>query len=341
MTHSGPKQLVPVAGRPVLLHCLDAIRDAGITNVGIVVGSRSGAIIDALGDGMRYGVRLTYIHQAEPLGLAHCVLIARDFPGDDDFVVYLGDNIVVDGIAEAIEQFRAQRPDALLMVAKVADSSGYDVAEIGAGDEVVRLQAKSPEPVSDLTVMGVYVLGSAIHDAIRDIAPSARGELEITDALQWMVDTGRDVRARLYGGYWKDTGRIEDLLDCNRLLLARLEPVADGLIDEMSTAVGRVAIDASARITATKLVGPVVVGAGAVLANCHIGPNTSVGPDCRLENVSVEDSIILGGAELSGVRGLRGSVIGRDTVVRTDDPAASYRLILGDDSHVVIAGVPA
>src|SRR5438045_2628646 len=216
ITHTSAKQLVPVANKPVLFYGLEAIRDAGVTDVGIIVGDTAAEIEAAVGDGSGLGIRVTYIRQDAPLGLAHCVLIARDFLGDDEFVMYLGDNFIVGGITELVREFVSERPDAQILLTRVDNPSQFGVAELGPDGSVKTLVEKPKEPRSDLALVGVYMFGPSIHEAVNAIKPSARNELEITDAIQWLVDSGRTVRPHLVTGYWKDTGRLEDMLECNR-----------------------------------------------------------------------------------------------------------------------------
>jgi glucose-1-phosphate thymidylyltransferase len=336
-SHSMAKQTVPVANRPVLVHCLEAIRDAGITEVGIIVGSRASDIQRVAGTGAQLGLRVTYLQQESPLGLAHCVLIARDYLGDDDFVMYLGDNVVVGGIADVVAEFREQRPDALLMVAKVANPSEFGVAEIAPDGQVTRVQEKAAAPVSDLAVIGVYVFSRAIHQAVRAIKPSWRNEREITDAIQWLIQHDAEVRAYHHLGYWKDTGKIDNLLDCNRELLEGLAPARDAQVDEESTIIGPVTLDETAQVSRSRLVGPLVVGSGTVIAGSYIGPYTSIGAGCVVDGAALESSIVMDGAVLTDVGHIKDSVIGREarvsrTIARTD----GHRLIVGDHGQLCI-----
>ena len=234
ITHTSAKQLVPVANKPVLFYGLEAIRDAGVTEVGIIVGDTAPEIEAAVGDGSDLGLSVTYLRQEAPLGLAHCVLIARDFLGDDEFVMYLGDNFLIGGITGLVEEFRAGGYDAQILLTRVPNPEQFGVAELGADGRVKSLVEKPKDPVSDLALVGVYMFGPAIHEAVRAIAPSARGELEITDAIQHLIDSGRDVRPHLVTGYWKDTGRLEDMLECNRKVLETVEPSCAGTVDEHS-----------------------------------------------------------------------------------------------------------
>ncbi|MFI2504664.1 glucose-1-phosphate thymidylyltransferase [Streptomyces sp. NPDC018972] len=338
ITHTSAKQLVPVANKPVLFYGLEAIADAGITEVGIVVGDTADEIRAAVGDGSRFGLDVTYIPQDAPLGLAHAVLIAQDFLGDDDFVMYLGDNFIVGGITGLVEEFRTERPDAQILLTKVPDPTSFGVAELDADGRVVSLEEKPKQPKSDLALVGVYLFTPAIHEAVRSIEPSWRGELEITHAIQWLIDDRRDVRSTTISGYWKDTGNVTDMLEVNRSVLETLEPHRAGAVDEDSEIIGRVRIEDGARVSASRIVGPAVIGAGTVVDNAYIGPFTSVSEGCRIEDSEIEYSIVLRGASVTGVRRVEASLIGRDVEV-TPAPRnpKAHRLVLGDHSKVQIS----
>ncbi|GAA4811543.1 glucose-1-phosphate thymidylyltransferase [Streptomyces ziwulingensis] len=338
ITHTSAKQLVPVANKPVLFYGLEAIADAGITEVGIIVGDTAPEIREAVGDGARFGVEVTYIPQREPLGLAHAVLIAREFLAEDDFVMYLGDNFVVGGITPLVDSFRAERPAAQILLTKVPDPRQFGVAELDAEGRVVGLEEKPQTPRSDLALVGVYLFTPAVHEAVRSIKPSARGELEITDALQWLIDARRDVRSTTVSGYWKDTGNVTDMLEVNRSVLETVEPLRAGTVDADSEIIGRVRIEAGARVVRSRIVGPAVIGSGVVVENAYIGPFTSVSPDCRIVDSEIEYSIVLRGSSVTGVRRVEASLIGRDVEV-TPAPRnpSAHRLVLGDHSKVQIS----
>ncbi|MFI9723681.1 glucose-1-phosphate thymidylyltransferase [Streptomyces sp. NPDC052396] len=333
-SYSMPKQLIPIANKPVLEHVLENIRDLGVTEIGIIVGDRIHEIAPVLGDGSRFGVRITYIPQDKPRGLAHTVVLAREFLGDDDFVMYLGDNMLPEGVADIAAEFTAERPDAQVVVYKVPNPTAFGVAELGPDGEVLRLVEKPKEPKSDLALIGVYFFTPAIHQAVASIAPSARGELEITDAIQWLVTQGADVRAREYAGYWKDTGKVEDVLECNRHLLEDLTAEVAGEVDEASVLTGAVVVEAGARVVRSRIEGPVVIGAGTVVEDSHLGPHTAIGRDNVLRRAGLTYSITLDGAEVSDVRGLHGSLIGRQAVV---GGSAQHRLVVGDHTRVEVA----
>ncbi|MCM2414284.1 glucose-1-phosphate thymidylyltransferase [Streptomyces sp. RKAG290] len=314
-THSMPKQLIPIANRPILQHVLENIADLGVTEVGIIVGDWEQQITETLGDGSALGVHLTYIPQDSPRGLAHAVVIARDFLGDDDFVMYLGDNVLPGGVAQIAEEFGKARPAAQVVVHKVTDPRSFGVVELGPAGQVVRLVEKPAEPRSDLALIGVYFFTSAIHEAVNAIEPSARGELEITDAIQWLVTHGDEVRAGEYDGYWKDAGCVEDVLDCNRQLLDGMRGSIAGEVDGTSVLSGQVVVEPGARVVRSWIEGPVVIAAGTVVEDAHLGPYTSIGRDCLLRDTHIDDSIVFNGATVSSIGRLKGSMIGRAALV--------------------------
>ncbi|MFJ4517406.1 glucose-1-phosphate thymidylyltransferase [Streptomyces sp. NPDC088816] len=338
ITHTSAKQLVPVANKPVLFYGLEAIAEAGIDEVGIVVGDTADEIREAVGDGSRFGIEVTYIPQEAPLGLAHAVLIAQDFLGDEDFVMYLGDNFIVGGITGLVEEFRAERPDAQILLTRVPNPTSFGVAELGDDGQVVGLEEKPKEPKSDLALVGVYLFTPAIHEAVRSIEPSWRGELEITHAIQWLIDNKCDVRSTTISGYWKDTGNVTDMLEVNRSVLETVEPLNAGAVDERSEIIGRVRIEAGARVSGSRIVGPAIIGAGSVVDDAYIGPFTSVSEDCRIVDSEIEYSILLRGSSVTGVRRVEASLIGRDVEV-TPAPRnpSAHRLVLGDHSKVQIS----
>jgi len=338
ITHTSAKQLVPVANKPVLFYGLEAIRDAGITDVGIVVGETEPAIRDAVGDGGAFGLNVTYLRQDAPRGLAHAVLIARDYLGDDDFVMYLGDNFIVGGIAGLVDEFRSGRPDAQIMLTSVPDPRQFGVAELDAAGEVVGLEEKPREPKSDLALVGVYIFTAAVHEAVAELGPSWRGELEITEAIQWLIDHGQKVRSTTITGYWKDTGNVADMLEVNRMVLEGLEPACAGEVDADTELIGRVAIGSGAQISGCRIVGPVVIGTGTRVSGSYIGPFTSVERDCEIADSEIEYSIVLRGASIKGVRRIEASLIGHEVEV-TPAPRVpkAHRLVLGDHSKVQIS----
>jgi glucose-1-phosphate thymidylyltransferase len=337
ITHTSAKQLVPVANKPVLFYGIEAMASAGIRDVGIVIAPETGdEIRAAVGDGQRFGVAVTYIEQDEPLGLAHAALTAQPFLGDSPFVMYLGDNLLQGGIEELVAEFRAHEPDALILLTPVADPQNYGVAELRDGT-VVRLVEKPAEPRTDLALVGVYMFTPAIHDAARAISPSARGELEITDAIQHLVDSGMRVEPHVVEGWWKDTGRLDDMLEANRLILDNIEPRMDGeLVD--SRVDGRVVIEAGARLERSNVRGPAMIGAGTRLVDAYVGPYTSIGEGCTIEQAEVEHSILLSGSSVHNLAGrMESSLLGRNVAIARDDrQPRAYRFMVGDNSEISI-----
>ena len=337
ITHTSAKQLVPVANKPVLFYGIEAMAAAGIRDVGIVIAPETGdEIRAAVGDGQRFGVSITYIEQDEPLGLAHAALTAEPFLGDSPFVMYLGDNLLQGGIEELVAEFRAHQPDALILLTPVTDPQNYGVAELREG-AVVRLVEKPPEPTTDLALVGVYMFTPTIHDAARAISPSARGELEITDAIQHLLDSGMRVEPHVVEGWWKDTGRLDDMLEANRLILDNLEPRMDGeLVD--SRVDGRVVVEAGARLERSNVRGPAMIGAGTRLVDAYVGPYTSIGEGCTIEQAEVEHSILLSGCSVHNLEGrMESSLLGRNVAIARDDrQPRAYRFMVGDNSEISI-----
>ncbi len=335
ITFTSAKQLVPVANRPVLFYGIDAMARAGIKEIGIIIAPETGdEIREVVGDGSQFGVKVSFIEQDQPAGLAHAVLTAEPFLGEDPFVMYLGDNLLQGGISDLVEAFRTSSPDALILLTPVTDPENYGVAELD-GDRVVSLQEKPPQPKTDLALVGVYMFTAGIHDAARAIEPSARGELEITDAIQYLVDQGKRVEPHIVEGWWKDTGRLEDMLEANRLVLDTVERRIDGeLID--STCEGRVVIEAGAVLERSTVRGPAVIGAGARLTDAYVGPYSAIGERCVVERAEVENSILLEGSSVTdlGAR-VESSLLGRDvTIARSEGQPSAYRFLVGDRSDI-------
>lgn len=347
ITHTGAKQLVPVANKPILFYGLEDLAAAGIVEVGIVVGETAEEIRGAVGDGSTWGLEVTYLPQEAPLGLAHCVVIAREFLGSDDFVMYLGDNLLRQGVAEFVEAFEADRraagdgvagaapPAAQILLARVPDPQRFGVAAFGPDGSVSGLVEKPADPPSDLALVGVYLFDSSIHEAVRSIEPSARGELEITDAIQWLIDTGHRVRHEVLDGWWKDTGMVEPLLEGNRLVLEGVETDVAGLVDATSRVEGRVLLDARAEVKGSVVRGPAVIGAGTRIVDSYVGPFTSIGDDCEIVDSEIEHSIVLSDSRITGIPRIADSLIGRWVVVhRSSRRPQATRLMLGDHSQV-------
>jgi glucose-1-phosphate thymidylyltransferase len=338
ITHTSAKQLVPVANKPVLFYAIEAMAGAGIEQVGIIIAPETGEEIRrAAGDGSRFGVELTYILQDEPSGLAHAVLTAEPYLGASPFVMYLGDNLLQGGIEDLVASFRDHQPDALILLTPVPDPESYGVAELSDG-KVVRLVEKPREPRTNLALVGVYMFTSSVHTAARAIEPSPRGELEITDAIQHLVDQGRRVEPHIVKGWWKDTGRLDDMLEANRLVLDTIQTRVEGeLIDSQID--GRVVIEAGARLERCSVRGPAIIGAGARLTDCYIGPYTAVGEECEISGAEVEHSILLARSAVRGLDGrMESSLLGHNVKIGRDDrQPRAYRFMVGDNSEI---GIP-
>jgi glucose-1-phosphate thymidylyltransferase len=338
ITHPSAKQLVPVANKPVLFYGIEAMAQAGINEIGIIIAPETGdEIRAAAGDGSQFGVSITYIVQDAPSGLAHAVLTAEPFLRDSPFVMYLGDNLLQGGIDDLVAAFRSGRPDALILLTPVSDPQSYGIAELDGSGAVVRLVEKPREPRSDLALVGVYMFTAGIHDAARAIEPSARGELEITDAIQHLVDNGRRVEPHIVKGWWKDTGQLEDMLAANRLVLDTIEARVEGELVE-SQVDGRVVVEPGAVLERSAVRGPAVIGAGARLSDCYVGPYTAIGEGCTIERAEVEHSILLAGASVRGLEGrMESSLLGRNvTIGRDTRQPRAYRFLVGDQSEISI-----
>jgi glucose-1-phosphate thymidylyltransferase len=338
ITHTSAKQLVPVANKPVLFYGIEAMAEAGIREVGIIVAPETGGEIrEVVGDGERFGLAITYIDQDAPLGLAHAVLTAEQFLGDSPFVMYLGDNLLRDGIKELVDTFRSEAPDALILLTPVPDPEHYGVAELEDG-RVSRLVEKPAEPATDLALVGVYMFTPQVFEAARAIEPSGRGELEITDAIQHLVDGGLRVDPHIVHGWWKDTGQVQDMLEANRLILDELEERLDGEVDEESSIEGRVAIDEGARLERSTVRGPAIIGRGAVIKDAYIGPYTAIGENVRIDGAELEHSIVLAGSEISELEyRIEASLIGRNVRIgKGPSLPKAYRLVVGDNSEIQI-----
>jgi len=337
ITYTRAKQLVPVANKPVLFYGLEALVAAGITEIGVVVGDTQAEIRAAVGDGSRWGARVTYIEQDAPRGLAHAVLISEAFIDGAPFVMYLGDNLLNRGISGFVEEFDREKPAAQILLARVPDPQMFGVAELSGG-RVVRLVEKPKEPKSDLALVGVYMFGSEVFASVKRIRPSFRNELEITDAIQDLIDRGLEVRPHIVEGWWKDTGKLEDMLEANRLILDTLERRVDGTVDADSRIEGKVVIEAGATIERSVVRGPVIIGANARISDAYVGPFTSVGDRVEIRETEIEHSIVLEGAVITDLANrVEDSLIGRNvSIYRLPVRPSAYRFMLGDNSEVGI-----
>jgi len=337
LTYTSAKQLVPVANKPVLFYGIEALAAAGIRDIGIVVGDTEAEIRAAVGDGSRWGVTVTYIPQDAPRGLAHAVLISEDYIGRDPFVMYLGDNLLNKGINGFVEDFVREAPAAQILLTRVPDPQMFGVAELQDG-RVVRLVEKPKEPKSDLALVGVYMFSPAVFDSVKRIKPSFRNELEITDAIQDLIDRGLDVRPHLVEGWWKDTGKLEDMLEANRLILDTIERRIDGRVDAESRIEGKVIIEAGAVVERSVIRGPVIIGADARIVHAYVGPFTSIGQRTEIRNSEVGHSIVLEGCIILDLENrVEDSLLGRNVrIERMPVKPSAYRFMLGDNSEVKI-----
>ena len=337
LTFTQAKQLVPVANKPVLFYGIEALRDAGIREIGIVVGDTKEEIKAAAGDGSAWGIRITYIEQEAPLGLAHAVKISRGFLGDEPFVMYLGDNILKSGIVSLVREFEEKKPNAMILLTPVPDPQMFGVAELKDG-RVVRLVEKPKEPKSNLALVGVYLFDPNIFEAVNSIQPSWRNELEITDAIQYLVEKGYVVQPHLVGGWWKDTGKLEDILEANRLILETIVGRNEGSVDAASRVTGPVAIEKGVVVRNSIIRGPAVIGEGAEIADSYVGPFTAIGKGCRIVGTEIEHSIVLEGSEIVDIGSrIDESLIGREVKIYKCPPKPSvFRFMVGDKSEIGI-----
>jgi len=338
ITHTSAKQLVPVANKPVLFYGIEALVDAGVEEIGIIIAPETGdEIRAAAGDGSQFGARITYIVQDKPAGLAHAVLTAEEFIGASPFVMYLGDNLLRDGLRGLVSTFRADEPHALILLTPVDDPQSYGVAELD-GERIVRLIEKPKDPPSNLALVGVYLFSSAIFEAARSLEPSWRGELEITEAIQALIDDGHKVQSEVVRGWWKDTGQLADMLEANRLVLEELETKLDGEIDEGSRVEGRVVLEPGASLTRSVVRGPAVIGAGACIEDAYIGPYTSIGADVHVRRSEVEHSIVLSGSVVEDLETrMEASLLGRNVkLTRSHGVPKTLRLLVGDNCEIEI-----
>jgi glucose-1-phosphate thymidylyltransferase len=336
ITYTSAKQLVPVANKPVLFRVIEAIRDAGIDEIGIVIGDTGEEIRNAVGNGKRWGVRITYIPQEAPLGLAHAVKISQDFIGDARFVMFLGDNCLQGGISPLIQQFGKSDYNAQIVLKQVADPRSFGVAELDDEGKIQRLVEKPREPKSNLALVGIYMFDHHVFEAVNSIAPSPRGELEITDAIQWLVTHERRVFPYIHEGWWIDTGKKDDMLEANRLILEELPASVQGYVDRDSQLIGKVIIEQGAEIINSTIRGPAIIGEHTRILNSYVGPFTSIYHHCLVENSEIEHSIVLEESKIRDLpQRLEDSLIGRNVeVARSPLKPKAYRLMLGDNSSV-------
>ena len=337
LTYTSAKQLIPVANKPVLFYGIEHLVEAGVTEIGIVVGDTAAEIEAAVDDGSRWGAHITYIRQDAPRGLAHAVKISRSFLGDEPFIMYLGDNILRDGVKDFVDAFDAGGANAQILAATVPEPQRFGVIELD-GDRVVRVVEKPADPPSDLALVGVYLFDHHVFEAIETLVPSARGELEITEAIQRLIDDGRTVHWQEVRGWWKDTGHLDDLLEANRVVLRTLERRIDGEGDDATRIDGEVVIEAGTTVTASVIRGPAVIGRNCRLENAYIGPYTSLADGVRVVAAELEHCIVLHEARIEGLEGrINASLIGRQAhIFATGAKPRAHRLMVGDGCRVGI-----
>ncbi|MCX5749150.1 MAG: glucose-1-phosphate thymidylyltransferase [Candidatus Saganbacteria bacterium] len=337
LTHTNAKQLIPIANKPIIFYGIEAIARAGIKNLAIIVGDTAEDVMREVGDGSRWGIRITYIRQEAPLGLAHAVKISRDFMKDDPFIMYLGDNILKEDLNEFVNKFNNNKPNSLILLTKVPNPEHFGVAEIDKDGNVLKLVEKPKQPKSDLALVGVYLFDKNIFKAVNSIRPSARGELEITDAIQWLMDNGFKVEHHRVTGWWKDTGKPSDIIEANRLILEMAESKISGSIDEKTKVNGVIILGAGASITGSRINGPVVIGENVRIINSSIGPNVSIASNTVVENSSVENSIILEECKIINIKNpISQSILGRGVSIVCREGKKNVA-ILGDRSDIILA----
>jgi glucose-1-phosphate thymidylyltransferase len=336
LTFTSAKQLIPVANKPVLFRVIESIRDAGITDIGIVVGDTADDIQAAVRRGNKWGVNVTYIHQEAPLGLAHAVKISEDFLGDDRFVMFLGDNVIQGGISPLIRQFADSEWNSQIVLTEVTHPEQYGVAELDAEGRIRRLVEKPKVPPSNLALVGIYMFDAHIFEAVNAIRPSWRGELEITDAIQWLVENDYRVYPYIHRGWWIDTGRPGDMLEANSLVLEELDPVIEGYVDRESEVDSRVTVAKGAEVINSVIRGPAIIGENTRIVNAYIGPFTSIYHDCTVKDSEIERSIVLEHSVLENLPArIQDSLIGRNvTLTRSPIRPKALKLTLGDHSQL-------
>jgi len=340
LTYTSAKQLIPIANKPVLFRVIEAIRDAGISDIGIVVGDTATDIERAVGKGGQWGVNITYIPQDAPLGLAHAVKISQDFLGDDRFVMFLGDNVIEGGISPLIAEFADSEYNSKIVLTRVDHPEQYGVAQMGADGQIVKLIEKPKEPPSDLALVGIYMFDEHIFEAVRAIKPSWRGELEITDAIQWLIENDFAVYPYIHRGWWIDTGAPGDMLEANSKVLEELTPTIDGYVDRDSEVDSRVTVEDGAEIINSVVRGPAIIGTETRIVNAYVGPFTSIYHHCLVENAEISRSIVLEHSQIRNIsRRIEDSLIGRNVVVhRSPIRPRAYKFTLGDHSHLGLLG---
>lgn len=335
LTYSQQKQLIPVANKPILFYAIEDLIEAGIKDIAIVVGPNKEQVIETV-ENSDWGANIEFIYQDEPQGLAHAVKISQEFIGDDSFTMYLGDNVLKEGITDHVKKFNESSAEARILLTKVKNPQQFGVAELGKGGEVIRLIEKPKEPPSDMALVGIYMFAPIVFEALKNIKPSWRNELEITDTIQWLIDNGYNVRSAVVSGWWKDTGRPEDILDVNHLILEELKSKKEGKVEDTATVEGSVSIGKGTEIKGNStLKGPVIIGDNCTIENSYLGPYTSIGDDCRIINTEIEGSVIMQGTQIQNSLRIIDSVIGRDVKIKDNSrPPEGHRLVIGDNSEL-------
>lgn len=340
ITHTAAKQLLPVANKPILFYAVEAIKAAGIYELGIIISPETGEDVRrTVGNGERWGVQITYIVQDEPLGLAHAVKTAGDFLGDAPFVMYLGDNLIKDGVAPLVDRFKSGKADAFILLKEVSNPSAFGVAELNGSGRILSLEEKPAKPKSNLALVGVYLFNKNIHQAIDEIKPSKRGELEITDAIQRLIDTGFHVDSHVLKSWWLDTGKKDDMLEANRVVLDEMTDTSmNGTVDEHTRISGRVHIGKGSVLNHCTVRGPAVIGDNCILESSYVGPFTSIGDGARVSHAEIEHSILRESCRIVDFHGrIEDSLIGVNVeLTRSHHKPVAYRLMLGDDSKVEV-----
>lgn len=340
ITHTAAKQLLPVANKPILFYAVEAIKAAGIYELGIIISPETGHDVErALGTGSRWGIEITYIVQEQPLGLAHAVKTARPFLGEAPFVMYLGDNLIKDGVAPLVDRFKSGNADAFILLKEVSNPSAFGVAELNSDGRILRLEEKPAQPRSNLALVGVYLFNKNIHKAIDEIKPSKRGELEITDAIQRLIDTGFHVDSHVLKSWWLDTGKKDDMLEANRVVLDEMTDVSmSGAVDEHTRISGRVHLGRGTVLNHCTIRGPAVIGENCLLEYSYVGPFTSIGDGARVSHAEIEHSILRENCQIIDFHGrIEDSLIGVNVeLTRSQHKPVAYRLMLGDDSKVEV-----
>jgi len=337
ITYTQNKHLIPIANKTMLQYAIDYLKDAEIYEIGIIVNANDTSIKDVFGNGKGFGVEITYIEQNQPLGLAHVVKISQDFIGDDDFIFYLGDNILVGGVKSFINDFKRMKSNCHLVLSQVSDPNRFGVAEV-INDRIVSIQEKPKTPKSDLAVTGIYLYDSNIFEAVNSINPSKRGELEISDAHQFLIENSYDVSYSEITGWWKDTGQPSDLLDANHLVLDNIKARNNGAVDSLSKITGEVSISKNCQVINSIIKGPAIIGNNTIIMDSYIGPFSSIGENCIIKNTKIESSIIMEECELENVdRKIKSSLLGKNVKIISssyDNNNNNARFLLGDQSYI-------